>query len=129
MSNLDIGAVQKALREFARDRDWEQFHTPKNLAMAMAGEIGELCDIFQWLTDEESWNVMDAPERAASVRDELADVLNYLIRLADILAVDLDDAVWKKIRKNGEKYPVSRAKGSPAKYSELRARLDHTRPD
>jgi dCTP diphosphatase len=92
------------LRSFARARDWEQFHTPKNLAMALAGEVGELLEIFQWLTPEQAVAVMDG-ERADDVRDELADVLIYLVRLADVLDVDLAEAATSKIERNETRYP------------------------
>jgi len=119
MTELDVAEVQRALREFARERDWEQFHTPKNLVMALAGEIGELIEIFQWRTEKESWQVMEEPAKAQAVRDELADVLVYVLRLADLLAVDIGDAVWSKMRQNEAKYPADKVRGSAAKYSEL----------
>jgi NTP pyrophosphatase (non-canonical NTP hydrolase) len=95
-----------ALRDFARARDWEQFHTPKNLAMALAGETGELVACFQWLTPEQSVRVMDAPDTAAEIESELADVLQYLIRLADVLDVDLARAVRRKMRLNESRFPI-----------------------
>ena len=101
-----LGDLAAALRGFARARDWEQFHTPKNLAMALAGEAGELVACFQWLTPEQSARVMDNPGAAADVESELADVLQYLIRLADVLGVDLADAVRKKMRLNATRFPV-----------------------
>lgn len=84
------------LRRDVRERGWEPFHTPKNLAMALAGEAGELLAEFQWLTPEESARVMDSPEKAAAVRSELADVFSYLLRLADVLGVDLVEAAGEK---------------------------------
>jgi NTP pyrophosphatase (non-canonical NTP hydrolase) len=95
-----------ALRDFAQARNWEQYHTPKNLAMALAGEAGELLACFQWLTPEESARVMYDPGPAAEVESELADVLQYLIRLADVLGVDLAEAVRKKMRLNETRFPV-----------------------
>lgn len=115
---LDVPAVQRALREFARDRDWEQFHTPKNLVMALAGEVGELVELFQWKTDAESTAIMDDPAAAEAVRDEIADVLNYVLRLADQLGVDLAAAVASKIEKNAAKYPADEVRGSARKYTE-----------
>ena len=106
---MDIDALQQRLAEFAAERDWEQFHSPKNLAMALAAEAG------QWLTETESAN-LDATQKQA-VAYELADVLIYLVRLADRLDIDLDVAVTDKIRINAEKYPVALAKGSAAKSS------------
>ena len=84
---MDVSREQAALRQFAHDRDWDQFHTPKNLAMALSGEVGELLAIFQWLTPEESTAIMGTG-KAQHVRDELADVLIYTLRLADVLDVD-----------------------------------------
>jgi len=93
------------LRSFAQARDWEQYHTPKNLAMALAGEVGELVACFQWLTPEESAHLMEDPGTAAAVESELADVLQYLIRLADVLGVDLAEAVRNKARINETRFP------------------------
>jgi NTP pyrophosphatase (non-canonical NTP hydrolase) len=101
-----LGDLAVALRGFARARDWEQFHTPKNLAMALAGETGELVACFQWLTPEQSVRVMDDPGTAADVESELADVLQYLIRLADVLGVDLALAVRSKMQINETRFPV-----------------------
>lgn len=102
----DIEELTQQLREFAFERDWEQFHTPKNLAMALAGEAGELLAEFQWLTAEESMEVMDDPEAGHAVTDELADVAIYLIRLADVLGVDLAEAAAMKIRRNEDRFPA-----------------------
>ena len=110
---MDIDALQRRLAEFASERDWEQYHSPKNLAMALAAEAGELLEVFQWLTETESEN-LDATQKQA-VAYELADVLIYLVRLADRVGVDLDTVVPEKIRINAEKYPVALAKGSAAK--------------
>ena len=93
------------LRAFAQARDWERYHTPKNLAMALAGEVGELVACFQWLTPDESIHIMDDPGTAEAVESELADVLQYLIRLADVLGVDLADAVREKVRRNETRFP------------------------
>ena len=93
------------LRVFARARDWEQYHTPKNLAMALAGEAGELVACFQWLTPDESGQIMNDPGKAADVESELANVLSYLIRLADVLGVDLAAAVRNKIQVNEKRFP------------------------
>ncbi|HVR31117.1 MAG TPA: nucleotide pyrophosphohydrolase [Acidimicrobiia bacterium] len=103
--SVDVTALAQFLREFAADRDWEQYHTPKNLAMALAAEAGELLDIFQWLTAEESVAVMSDPDRARAVQEEIADVFQYLVRLADILGVDIEEAVWEKLRHNESRFP------------------------
>ena len=109
--------LRDALREFAAAREWEQFHSPRNLATALAVEAAELLEPFQWLTDEESRNL--APEKRAAVEHELADVLLYLVRLADKLEVDLERAAHAKIALNGEKYPVEKSRGSSRKYDEI----------
>ena len=104
---MSKGALQKLeedLSEFARERDWEQFHSPKNLAMVLSGEVGELIAEFQWLTSEESKKVM-ASDSAQQVRIEIADVFIYLVRLADILDIDLFEVASEKISMNAEKYP------------------------
>jgi NTP pyrophosphatase (non-canonical NTP hydrolase) len=116
---VDISDLRLRLRDFVADRDWEQFHTPKNLVMALTGEVGELSEIFQWLTAEESSAVMADPARAAHVREEIADVLAYLLRLADVLDVDLQAALHDKIASNASKYPVDAARGNAAKYTDL----------
>lgn len=100
-----LGELAELLRTFARARDWEQYHTPKNLVMALAGEVGELVACFQWLTAEESAHIMEHSAEANAVESELADVLQYLIRLADVLQVNLADAVRKKVRVNERRFP------------------------
>lgn len=112
---LELEKVRDFLRRFAAERDWEQFHTPKNLAMALAGEAGELLEIFQWLTPEESARVMEDAGRARAVGDELADVLQYVVRLADVLGVDLSEPVWRKLRENEQRYPAGEVRGSAEK--------------
>ncbi len=104
-----------ALRAFAAERDWEQFHTPKNLAMALAGEAGELLEIFQWLTPEQSAAIMDDPSTAQHVREEAADVYAYLLRFADVLGIDLQEALVAKIESNAKRYPVDQSFGSARK--------------
>ncbi|MES2026570.1 MAG: nucleotide pyrophosphohydrolase [Pseudomonadota bacterium] len=103
---LDTKALENVLEEFADARNWQQFHSPKNLAMALTGEVGELVEIFQWRTEEESWQVAQAPETAEHVRQELADVALYLIRLASVLKVDLNAAIQDKLVINAKKYPA-----------------------
>lgn len=103
---MSLRELQDALAQFARERDWEQYHTPKNLVMALAGEVGELLDIFQWLTPEESRLVMDDPGRREAVLMELGDVFQYLLRLSDQLDVDLEATTWNVIRSNEERFPA-----------------------
>jgi len=118
---MEFRELQDALAQFAHEREWEQFHSPKNLVMALSGEAGELSEIFQWLTPEAAATVMDDPELAANVRAEMADVLAYLLRLADVLGVDLADALRAKIVINAERYPIGLAKGRITKYDRLSA--------
>jgi len=113
----DIPALQTALRAFAHEREWEQFHSPKNLAAALSVEAAELLEHFQWLTEEQSRNL--PPDRLAQVASELADVLLYALQMADKLGIDPLDAAWKKLQVNEQKYPVDRAKGRSTKYTEL----------
>lgn len=105
--------VRDRLRDFAAARDWEQFHSPKNLAMALVVEAGELVELFQWLTEEQS-RTLTAEQREA-VEQEMADVLLYLVRLADRLGVDLLDAVARKIDINEKKYPAALVRGKADK--------------
>ncbi|MBI5718080.1 MAG: nucleotide pyrophosphohydrolase [Burkholderiales bacterium] len=114
---VDVTGLQEAVAAFARERDWEPFHSPKNLAMALTGEVGELVELFQWLSEEASRNVGRDPATARPVRDELADVLIYLVRLAAVLEVDLDEAVRSKLATNAAKYPLERSRGQATKYS------------
>ncbi|CAB3826569.1 nucleotide pyrophosphohydrolase [Achromobacter aegrifaciens] len=116
---IDIARLSAAQDKFAKDRDWEQFHSPKNLVMALTGEVGELSEIFQWMTEADSKAAGTNPSTAEAVKDELADVLLYLIRLSSALGVDLNEAVTQKLLKNAQKYPAEKAKGSSKKYNEL----------
>jgi NTP pyrophosphatase (non-canonical NTP hydrolase) len=109
--------LRDALREFAAMRDWDQYHSPKNLASALAVEAAELLERFQWLTEDQSRAL--PPVELQKVREEMADVLNYLVRLADKLDVNLLEAAREKMKLNEQKYPVDKARGSAKKYSEL----------
>lgn len=113
----DLIALRDELRSFALERDWDQFHSPKNLASALSVEAAELLEPFQWLTDEQSRKL--APEQTMAVRKELADVLIYLVRLSDKLDIDLLEAARDKMADNARKYPKDKAKGSSRKYTEL----------
>ena len=116
---MDIKAVQHNLREFYKERDWAQFHDPKNLIMALVGEVGELSEIFQWLTSEQSQKIMSSAKDSVRVEEEMADVFVYLISLADKLDIDLIAAAEKKIEKNRAKYPIDKSRGNSKKYSEF----------
>lgn len=104
---IDTAGLQAALQAFADERDWERFHTPRNLILALTGEVGELAEVFQWLSDAEAAGVMQTP-RATAVRHEVADVLLYLMRLSMVLGIDLDAAVREKMALNALKYPPAR---------------------
>ena len=108
--------IKIRLREFAKERDWDQFHSPKNLAMALIVEAAELVEHFQWLTEDQSQTL--PAEKLAEVEQEIADIQIYLIRLADKLGVDMEKAVNAKIELNAKKYPAEKVRGSAAKYSD-----------
>lgn len=113
---MDIKKLQEKLQNFADERDWEQFHSPKNLVMALSGEVGELTEHFQWLTEEQSKDLSD--DKLIEVGEELADILMYLVRLADKLGVDLDKVIERKLTINAQKYPARKVRGSAKKYTE-----------
>ena len=115
--NDPLIALRDTLRAFTREREWDRYHTPKNLAMALIVEAAELAEHFQWLTPEESQSPQGG--KREKIRDELADVLIYLVELADTLDVDLAAAARDKIGKNALKYPVEKARGNAKKYDEL----------
>ena len=106
---LSMKRVIEEIRKFNQDRDWDQFHSPENLAKSIAIEAGELLECFQW---NDNYNLEE-------VKEELADVMNYCVQMADKLNVDLEEIMLEKIGKNAEKYPVEKAKGSAKKYTEL----------
>ncbi|WP_442874909.1 nucleotide pyrophosphohydrolase [Actinoplanes sp. NBC_00393] len=114
-----IAELTESLRAFASERNWEQFHTPKNLAMALAGEVGELLAEFQWLTPEQSAAVMQDPDLGPRVRAEIGDVTIYLVRLADTLGIDLVEAAVDKLAEAGRRYTVEAARDSAAKIGQL----------
>jgi len=109
---MDIKEIQNKLAKFSAERDWDQFHSPKNLAMALTSEVGELNELFQWLTEEQSKNV-DNDE----IRQEIADIFIYILRLADKLNINIEDAVREKMEINAKKYPIDLAKGNATKYN------------
>lgn len=112
----DLEQIRQALRAFTAERDWQRFHSPKNLAMALSGEAGELLALFQWLTEEESRQ--PPATLRAHVADEIADVQMYLVALADQLGVDIAAAVQAKMARNALKYPADRFRGSARKYDD-----------
>lgn len=112
---MNLEALRSALRAFAAERDWDQFHSPKNISMALSVEVAELVEHFQWLTEAESHTL--PPETTEQVAHEIADIQIYLVRLADKLGVDIDAAVTAKLEINERKYPADKARGSAAKYT------------
>ena len=102
-----VGALKDAAGAFAADRRWEPFHTPKNLALCLASEVGEVCEIFRWLTGEESVTACHDPTARAAIADEVADVFNLLMLFSLHSGIDVSEAVAAKLVKNAEKYPVS----------------------
>lgn len=117
--SLNLERVLETQRKFVKARDWEKFHTPKNIAMALGIEAAELAEIFLWLTDAESKTVMKDSKASSKVKEEIADVFFYLMRLSDLLGVDLEESFYRKMEMNQKKYPVYLSKGSARKYTEL----------
>jgi NTP pyrophosphatase (non-canonical NTP hydrolase) len=116
MAETDFDQIRKQVRQFVVERDWDQFHSPKNLSMALIVEAAELVEHFQWLTEEQSCSL--SPEKLAEVELELADIQIYLISLAEKLKLDLVAAAEKKLVLNAQKYPVDKARGNSKKYTE-----------
>ena len=116
---IDVKGLSEALAAFSAERDWDQYHSPKNLVMALTGEVGELTEVFQWLSEAQSKSAATNPDTATAVREELADVTLYLVRLASVLGVDLNEAVTLKLQKNALKYPTDKARGTHKKYDKL----------
>lgn len=115
-TSSDLLMLRDKLRTFSDARDWNQFHSPKNLSMALMVEVAELMEHFQWLTEEQSGNL--PADKKAVVAEELADILLYLVRLSDKLGVDLKEAALNKLGKNAAKYPTEQVRGSAKKYSD-----------
>jgi dCTP diphosphatase len=112
-----LETMRIALSEFAKDREWQQFHSIRNLVLALVGEVGELASEFQWLGDEQIELAMLDTQKREAVGSELADILAYLIRIADIADFDLESELMKKLTINESRYPVDKSKGSSAKYT------------
>ena len=116
MKIMNISEIQNQLKKFAIERDWEQFHTPKNLAMALSVEASELVEIFQWLNVEES----NSPNQRQieEINTEVADIAMYLLRFCCVLGIDLEKEIESKLERNAEKYPVNLSKGNAQKYNQ-----------
>lgn len=115
MSNHDIDEIRAKLAQFAKDRDWDQFHSPKNLSMALSVEVSELMEHFQWLTEQQSKDLNN--EAIEAISQEIADVQIYLLMLAEKLNINIFDSVVDKIKKNEAKYPADKVKGKSDKYT------------
>jgi len=113
---MDTKLLQEKLCQFSAERDWDIYHTPKNLAMALSVEASELVEIFQWLTEAESRAVLQADAEREHIEDEVADILLYLLRFADIASIDLAAVTARKLHKNAQKYPVATARGNALKH-------------
>ena len=111
---MDVADVQRRIRQFVAERDWDRFHTPKNVAAALAVEAAELLEVFTWLTGEESSRLAEGERAHAG--EEIADVLIYALRLADLLGIDVEEAVDAKLRRNAERYPATEVTGSLDRY-------------
>lgn len=109
--------IKNSLREFASERNWDKFHSPKNLSMALAGEVGELLEIFQWLKEEETLVEFISANDLAKVKEELADIYLYVIRIADKLNIDINQEAINKIKQNANKYPIELSKDNATKYN------------
>ena len=118
MNNLNLNSAMEVLLKFRNERDWAQFHTPKNLSMSIAIEAAELMEHFQWKTDAEAASYLQTPG-FEKVREEIADVAAYLLLLSHDLGIDLNQAVVEKVKKNEQKYPVEKCKSKHIKYNEL----------
>lgn len=125
-TDVSLEQLRRAQQMFAAERDWDQFHTPRNLLLALVGEVGELSELFQWKPDMQCVRDLPgfSPAEKTHVAEEISDVLLYLIRLADICGVDLGHAVLDKLQKNAVKYPIEKCRGSSAKYTQYHLKKD-----
>ena len=114
-----VAEIKARVLDFAQERDWEQFHAPKNLSMALAAEAGELMEHFLWATSEDSREVMNDPKKREEIEEELSDVIIYALEFANMTGVDVAAAIERKRAANAVKYPVEKAKGRSVKYDEL----------
>ena len=113
---MDVQLIQSRLKKFAEERDWEQFHSPKNITMALSVEVAELVEIFQW-SNSGGLNEINDPDTKVQIEKEIADIFNYLLKLTDMLDIDLEKAALNKIDENDAKYPVEKFKGISKKYN------------
>ncbi len=114
-----LSELKERILNFVRERDWEQFHAPKNLTMALSAEAGELMEHFLWATPEASYEVAKNPAKRSKIEEELADVVIYALEFANITGIDVAAAIESKMAANARKYPIEKAKGRSDKYTEL----------
>lgn len=119
MKNIDLAKLNQDITQFVTERDWDQFHSVKNLSMALNVESAELMEIFQWMSEEKSNQIKSDPKLMVKVEDEVADIFVYLMRILNKTEIDLEKAVRNKMKKNADKYPVELSKGNSKKYDEL----------
>lgn len=119
MKNIDLVKLNKEIEAFIDERDWDQFHSVKNLSMALTKEASELMELFQWMKEEDSNEVARNLELKQKLQDEVADVFVYLIRIVNKAEIDLEESVRNKMQKNAKKYPVELSRGNSKKYTEL----------
>lgn len=119
MKTIDLAKLNQAIEKMVHERDWDQFHSVKNLSMALSVESSELMEIFQWQTEEQSNQVKNDPKVLAKLEDEVADVFVYLMRIVSKSNIDLEQVVLNKLKKNESKYPIESAKGNSKKYTEF----------
>ncbi|MCD6045510.1 MAG: hypothetical protein K0R48_673 [Gammaproteobacteria bacterium] len=115
---IETDKLKKILAHFADIRDWKKYHSPKNLSMAIAAEAGELLEIFQWMSESESLTIQHFSEVKEKVSFELADIVLYIIRIADLLDINLNESLYNKIAVNNDKYPADKVKGCAKKYTQ-----------
>lgn len=120
MDTLNVKEIQGQLQKFADDRNWEQFHSIKNLVMALSVESSELLELFQWLSPEQSDNIKSRSEEYNKVEEEIADIFAYLLRLCDKLDIDIEKVIQDKMEKNAKKYPIDKSFGLATKYNDLK---------
>ena len=118
-SNTTVEHLKQLVKKFCEDRDWDKYHSPKNLAIGIVTEASELLEIFRWKSEEDSYNLLKDPKKLEEIRHELADVFYFVLRFAQKFEIDLTNALIEKLKINEERYPIEKSKGSDKKYTEL----------
>jgi NTP pyrophosphatase (non-canonical NTP hydrolase) len=117
--SINTELLLSEIDKFVNDRDWDQFHSLKNLSMALSVESSELLEIFQWMNEQQSNQIESKPETLGQIEDELSDIFYYLLRISSKLNINLEESLLKKMKKNAEKYPIKKSKGLAKKYNEI----------